>query len=296
MRVRRDDPAYQRQAAAEAEFWANPPFNAEIFEAGHIGALKRFIDESYTGDPTRSWMEDLVRRGPFEHAAVLGSTEGAREAAWLAACGSRRLDVYDISPAVLRKARARLGRRIGPLTLPPRGVRFFVADLNFVALPRARYDVIWTSASLHHVTNLEYLFAEVESALRPGGLFAIHDYTGEPRLRYAPARLEAGNALLRRVPERLRHLPALVPPPESDMSPFEALRSDETLALARERFDLVHLAEADALYPLLLLVDFPRLEKEDPGLVQELLEGERAARRTTLRKCSMYAVFRKRSG
>jgi len=295
MRVRRDDPEYRRQAAAEAAFWAAPPFNSEIFERLHVGKLKRFIDESYTGDPTRSWLADLAGRGPFARAAALGSTEGAREGDWLAAGGSRRLDVYDISPAVLAKTRTRLARRLGRLRLPRRGLRFRVADLNFVALPRARYDVVWTSASLHHVTNLEYLFAEVERSLRPGGLFAIHDYTGEPRLRYGAERLALANAALARVPERFRLVPELAAPADSDMSPFEAVRSDETLALVRQRFDPLHLAEVDALYPLLLAADFPRLEREEPALVGELLEAERAGRARGLRRCSVYAVFRKRA-
>lgn len=295
MLVDRNDPAYRAQAEAEAAFWANPPFNAAIFEAGHIGALKRFIDESYTDDPQLSWMEDLIRRGPFRRAAVMGSTEGSRESAWLEGGGSRHLDVYDISPAVLAKARARMGRRLWRVTLPSWRARFRRADLNFVALPKERYDVIWTTASLHHVTNLEYLIDEIEGALCEGGLLAIHDYIGEPKLRYAPERLRAANDVFRRIPREFRWADEIAPPADNEMSPFEAVRSHELLDVVRSRFDVVHLRQVDALIPIFLLIDCAKLERLQPSLLDVVFAAEREARQqSSLQKCSMYGVFRKR--
>src|SRR5437899_10642677 len=127
---------------------------------------------------------------------------------------------------------------------------------GFVRLPAARYDVIWSSGCLHHVVNLESLFAEVERALRDGGLFAVHDYVGERRMQFAPERLARINALLREVPARYRPggTQELTGPPPY-LSPFCAVRSDEILGAARARFEVVHEGKAGALFPLFLLLD-----------------------------------------
>src|SRR4029077_12081108 len=111
-------------------------------------------------------------------------------ATWVRARGSERLDVYDVSPGMLSRMRRGM----------PRSVRFVRADLNFVRLPRDAYDVIWSSGTLHHLVNLEHLLDEVARALRPGGLFAVHDFVGESRFRYDPHRLARANAALRDVP------------------------------------------------------------------------------------------------
>src|SRR5262249_56576432 len=86
-----------------------------------------------------------------------------------------------------------------------RRVRFVRVDLNFVQLPRERYDVVWSSGTLHHLTNLEHLLDQVAVTLRPGGLFALHDYVGETRFAYHPRRLERVNAPLHDVAMRFPH-------------------------------------------------------------------------------------------
>lgn len=293
MKVQRSDPGYARDAAAEEAFWENPPMSSTLLEANHVGAFDAFINESYTGDPALPWMEDLLARGPFETAAELGGTMGQRERAWLER-GSARLDVYDISAKVLSRTRAQLGI---PL-LESRGegapVRFFRADLNFVELPRAAYDVIWTSACVHHLTNLEYLFDQVEQALRPGGLFAIHDYTGESRHLYDAERVRRADEVFQRIPREYRYAEHIALAAPGELSPFEGIRAGETLGLLRQRFETVHLMQSDALYPLGLLVDFAKLERERPELVAMVLDAEREARRDPrLQRCSMYGVFRR---
>lgn len=295
MRVRPGEPAYRAAAEQEAIFWENPPLTAAHLEAGQTGAARRFANESQTGDPSRSWMDDLIARGPFERAAVLGSTQGSREAAWLAAGGSRELDVFDISSKVL--ARARRVVRAQRQAYPEAVVRFFRSDLNFVQLARGRYDVVWSTGCLHHVTNLEYLMDEVAAALRPGGLFALQDYVGEARSQYDPARLARANEVLRSVPAQYRRATTVGRPSPAELSPFEAIRSDEILRIAAERFDVVHLSRFDALHPLFMLLDTAALEREQPEALVRLLAAETAARRQPgLACCSAYAVYAKRAG
>jgi ubiquinone/menaquinone biosynthesis C-methylase UbiE len=282
-RVRADDPAYRWKINAEARYWGRPWF-APILAP----ALTSFINRGLTGDPARSWLDDLIARGPFHTAAMLGCDEDALEIAWMRAGASARLDVYDLSPGVIRRRRARA----------PRGVRFIQADLNFARLPAERYDVIWSGGCLHHIVNLEHLLDEVSRALRPGGLFAFHDYVGETRFRFEPQRLARVNATLREVPERFRHhgSDAVSPDEVSKFrSPFCAVRSDEVLSSARERFPrVVHEGFASALFPLALLIDVEALAREAPDVLERVFAAEtEALADPTLRPCEAYVVLRR---
>lgn len=284
------DPAdllYPSRVQAEADFWARIDFGAGFFALAR--PLDRITNAAYTGDPERSWLDDFRARGPFAHAAVLGCDEGGYEGEWLARGGSERLDVYELSPTVIRGVRAGIRRDLR------RRARFIRADLNFVQLPAATYDAVWSSGCLHHIVNLEQLLAQVERALKPGGLFAIRDYVGERRMRFAPARLARINAALRQVPARFRRVEAVTPPPIQGLSPFCGVRADDIVALATARFDVVHRAFTGALFPLNFAVDLDAVAREAPEVLAQLQAAEEAAlREADARPCGVYLVLRKR--
>lgn len=290
-----DDVVYPWKTKAEAEYWADRDFGTGYYEL--LSAGTRDANAAYTGDPSRSWFDDLIGRGPFRDAAMLGCDETAYEAAWLEAGASTTLDVYELSSRVIRKVRVGLG--MGRWSRESRGrrVRFIEADLNFVTLPPESYDVIWSSGCLHHVANLEHLFEQVERALRPEGLFAVHDYVGERRLQYADYRLERINEVLRRVPLQYRRgrTEAVTRPRIEELSPFCGVRSDEILARAQARFEVVHLARAGALFPLTIILDMPAIEREAPEVKEMVEHAEGEARNDPrMTPCGAYAVFRKR--
>jgi len=288
LQVVTSDPVYKRRIEAEASYWSEHHGNplSELFRA-EADLANRWL----TGDPGRSWLADLVGRGPFHDAAALGCDDGGYEAAWLRAGGSERLDVYELSAGVIRRVRASLD--------DARRASFIQADLNFARLPSYAYDVIWSSGCLHHIANLEHLLAEVERALTDGGLFAFQDYVGERRRNYAPHRLARINALLREVPARFRRggVEAVAPAAVEELSPFCAVRSDDILTLARARFDVVHQGVSGALFPLLLAVDMTALRRELPALAARLVEAEdEALRDPAMGPCGAYLVLRKRAG
>jgi SAM-dependent methyltransferase len=175
---------------------------------------------------------------------------------------------------------------------------FIRADLNFFTLPADRYDVVWSSGCLHHIVNLEHLFAQVARSLRPGGLFALHDYIGEPRLQYTARRLERINALLREVPDRFRlgEVSEIRPPDPAGLSPMCGARPGDLLPVAGAYFDPVHVGSFGALFPLTFYLDLDAIAREAPELLHRIEEAEaEAARDPALSPCSAYAVFRKRA-
>jgi SAM-dependent methyltransferase len=283
-----NDALYVSRVRAEAMFWERIELGGGFFARAR-GVAQEEVNRAYTGQADRAWIDDLIGRGPFAHAASLGCDEGGYERYWLTHGGSTRLDVYELSPAIIRAMRGGLERHCRSRA------RFYRADLNFVRLPRARYDVIWSSGCLHHIINLESLFDQVERALRPGGLFAIHDYIGESRMRFSAERLDRINAVLRQVPARFRHADVLTPPSIGGLSPFCGVRSDAIVSVAESRFDVVHKAVAGALFPLNFAVDLNTLAREAPDVWQTLRGAEQAAlQEPDARPCGAYLVLRKR--
>lgn len=278
---------YPFQAKREIAYWDLSHYNGGFVRPGPVGGA--WANRAYTGEPTRSWLDDLISRGPFTTAALLGCDGEHHEAAWLRAGASQRLDIYELSPHALRLMRA---------ALRPwrKQVSFIRADLNFIELPAEHYDVIWSSGCLHHIINLEHLLDQVQRALRPNGLFVVHDYIGEPHMQFSAARLARVNALLDEIPARFRRGdgPIAVPPPD-EVSPFCGMRPQELLPLASARFTPLHVARFGYLLPLPLKLDLDAMAAEAPELLERLKAAEAdAANDPTLLPASAYAVFRKR--
>jgi SAM-dependent methyltransferase len=290
LRVRPTNPIHRRLIADEERYWASADFNA--FFARAIDANREMTNRALTGHPGRDWLDDLAARGPFACAAALGDDPGL-DRRWLdAQPTTSTLDVYELSPAVIARARSRnadLGSR----------VRFLPTDLNFVRLPEAAYDVIWTSDTLHCITNLEHLLAQIERALRPGGLFALCGYVGEARMQFDPRRLERINAVLAALPVHFRLTDSMRAPEASrELSPFMAVRAPDVLPLVRARFAVVHEAVGGRLFPLPLAIDWDAVAREAalPDVLARLAEAEAAAASDPLlRPCVAYGVYRPRA-
>lgn len=253
---------------------------------------------AFTGDPQLTWREDLMRRGPYRTAAVLGCDEVRHDLAWLRGGASKRLDIYEVSPLVIGQVRAAFAALDPQSPALLNRARFIRTDLNVAELPAERYDVVWSSGCLHHILELEHLFAQVERALRPGGLFAFHEYVGESRRRYDPRRLELVRRALAEIPSRFYlGAPSTIGPPSADdMSPFCAIRSADVLPLARQRFDPVHIGAGGGLFPLGLFLDIDAMRRDAPDRLKRFLDAEREALdRDHLAPCAIYAVFRKRA-
>ncbi len=289
LRTRPTNPVYRRLLADEIAYWERADFGRYFGDA--IAVTARARNQALTGDPERTWLDDLAARGPFRTAAMLGCDDAPWEADWLARGGSERLDVYDLSPGVIAQVRARAGDLQSRL-------RFIGADLNFVELPRAAYDVVWTSGLLHCITNLEHLLSQVAGALRPGGLFALQGYVGERRMQYDAARLAAVNEILQSVPAKFRRVDEVArPDPAWTLSPFGAVRSDEILAIlaARPDFEPVHVGVWGRLFPLDLCLDTAAMARDEPALLERIARREAAlAAQPAIRPALAYAVYRRR--
>jgi len=83
-----------------------------------------------------------------------------------------RCTLLDISPAMLAKARERVGSAI------PGRATLLEGDLRTVPLPEEKFDVVVAAAVLHHLrddADWEAGFSRIHSLLKPGGVLLVSD-------------------------------------------------------------------------------------------------------------------------
>ncbi|MBP2340647.1 SAM-dependent methyltransferase [Saccharothrix coeruleofusca] len=108
--------------------------------------------------------------------ADLGCGTGAGTFALLARFPEARVTAVDSSPEHLR----RLAEKARAAGVADR-VRTVQADLDASWPELGAPDLVWASASLHHLTDPERALRRVRDALTPGGLFAVVELAGFPR-------------------------------------------------------------------------------------------------------------------
>lgn len=167
-----------------------------------------------------------------------GDTE-VRVAALLVERGVRdfTIDCIDINEAMLERARERADdARVAAQ------IRTVVGDFN-TWRPAGHYAAIMANQSLHHVLNLEDLFAAVESALEPNGRFITSDMIGRNGHLRWPEALAIVQEFWKELPAKYRYNVQLERREKQfkdwDCSGegFEGIRAQDILRLLVDRFD-----------------------------------------------------------
>ena len=244
LRVTADDPEYLRQAAVEAAYWERMhPLGLEAGEELYLeGQVEQYVNERFTGDRSIDWVSTIPRWGTFTHGLLLGASSPKRERRVLETNPQFRMTLVDISPGAVERRVGALAARFGDRISPATG------DLNFLELPSESYDLIVSSSTIHHVTNLEHLAFQINRALTPDGFFFLEDYVGEPRFGFSAMKRRLFEMIyerdVARHPEKKSGLTWI---DASDLSPFCGVRSDEILSVFRAQLQEVEVRTAAAL-------------------------------------------------
>lgn len=95
-------------------------------------------------------------------------------------------------------------------------IKFQAVDLNFLGLAAHSFDLVCAHASLHHMLNLEHLFAQVYQALVPEGKLIVLDIIGETQTLFWRENVEFALAVIEQMPakykQNLQSLPKYNPP------------------------------------------------------------------------------------
>lgn len=81
---------------------------------------------------------------------------------------------------------------------------FDVSPMDFPRFEPNSVDVVHMNMSLHHIHDLEWVFAQIFTALKPGGYFVANEFVGPKRFQWSAARLKAVTDFLATIPDHLR--------------------------------------------------------------------------------------------
>jgi O-antigen biosynthesis protein len=226
----------------------------------------------------------LADRGwpfPIGRAVSLGCGFGNLERDLAARGIVRRVDAYDLAEGAIEQAR-RLAREAGLDS-----IRYHVADLDALDLADRSLDAVFAHQSVHHVEKLELLYRSVRAALRPGGVFHLHEFVGPSRFQWTETQLAAVNGYLDSLPAHLRRLPdgrlkpAMERPTVAAMiaaDPSEAVRSADILDALEPCFEIIERRDIGGTLLHLVLGDiaqnFDVGSAEDLGHLQRLFDLE----------------------
>jgi SAM-dependent methyltransferase len=151
-------------------------------------------------------------------------------------CSDFIIDCVELNPDMLER-----GRRAAAQAGVAARMNFLQVDLNGWSAAH-EYDVVIANQTLHHVLNLEKLFAEIRRSLRPGGSLVISDMIGRNGHQRWPEALALVREFWRKLPPsyrfnqgRLRY-EEIYEDWDCSGESFEGIRAQDILPLLVEHF------------------------------------------------------------
>lgn len=288
--------AEQRADAARAlRHWSSHPVTA--------AEINRLV----SGDAGTGWVAHLKRQH-FPQTRARGLSLGCGSGAVVVDCLQlgvvQQMQGVDIAPAAVavaqqRAAAAGVGER----------AQFRAANVNTLALDGGPYDLILFEQSLHHVDALDAVLDRCHDALAPDGLFVINEYVGADRFQWNDEVQRLMDAVLQRLPERLRRHPDsgalkqhMQRTPAAEviaLDPSEAIHASRIVAACEARFAVVERRDFGGTLLQFLLADiaanFDPAADGDVALLRllTLLEME-LVRAGAIASDFVFAVYRRR--
>ena len=195
-------------------------------------------------------------------------------------------------------------------------IRFRFLDLNFIYIQPRAFDVIYASASLHHILNLEHLFSQLHQGLKENGRLVVMDVIGKTQVIFWKENVEFVAGLVKWMPLRYRpsvgkrfwrHLsfdpytiiPKYVEP--STQFGMEGIRQEEIEQLITRQFTPIKLFKYGAYMRMICTNQYlgacldPEKER-DRKYLEKLIKLELKQIETgKLRPTEMFGVFKKKT-
>lgn len=205
-----------------------------------------FIDKRVGAEAGSDWVQklrsDYLGGRTFPLALSLGCGLGAADRDLYKGNLFHELIGLDISPGAVEKANAAALEA----TMP---ANYYVADLNH-GIPQhvpGKFDLVYSIACLHHIADLEGLYASIADRLADDGYLMFLEYCGPSRLQWREKVLRIANDILAIMPPELKGDVAKIVRPAIDVfrnhDPSESIRSGDVVDLAHLFFDVVAVKE-----------------------------------------------------
>lgn len=140
-----------------------------------------------------------------------------------------------------------IGRAARRIASEKHTVHCVLGDVNTGLPVEGPFDAIMCVSALHHVANLELVFAQINEQLAPGGEFwSIGEQIGRNGNRLWPRTRAFADEIFARLPERYRRnahtgqVDRVLPDRDFSVGCFEGIRSEEIEALLEQHFVPLH--------------------------------------------------------
>jgi SAM-dependent methyltransferase len=280
---------YSDPKAREALEEPDPPVWLEVERRG--GRIIREV----TGRNRRAHAESILRDARRPAMLSLGSGPGGWELSLAQSVPDAEITCLDLNPELVALGRERaraLGCKVG----------FAEADLNFVELEPARWDLVVCRASLHHVLALERLADQIHRCLRPGGFLWVDDVIGPDRMRMAPETREVVRPLFRELPARFRRnhysreIDSEIIEPEQEG--MECIRSGDIVSVLDARFErrwwVPRFSLCRRFFDTIYGYNYDLSRAEDVAIVDRIWELDRSSLESgALPPDSLFAIFQR---
>ena len=190
----------------------------------------------YAGFILESFERTGIRRVLSVGAGDASIEISAANAVRARGAGAFRIDCLELSPVLVERAEHSIRQNgLAQEVLPQ------VCDINQWQ-PDAVYGAVMAHHSLHHIVELEHLFAAIDTALAAEGLFLTQDIIGRNGHMRWPESLAAIDHIWRQLPIRfkynraLRRLEQEFDNWDCSTEGFEGIRAQDILPLCVDRF------------------------------------------------------------
>ncbi len=214
-------------------YWAHVLVRPKLLELGLSGPMGMF----------KKYLEDQCARSKNQPCRFVSLGAGNCDveielAQYLCAKGHTHfvIECLDLNQAMLER-----GRIAAVENKVEANLSFIEADFNEWQ-PTCEYDAVLANQVLHHVVNLEGLFSQIRSALKPHGQLIIGDMVGRNGHQRWPEALDIVHEYWRMLPSSYRfnrllnRYEELYENWDCSQQSFEGIRSEDILPLLLEYF------------------------------------------------------------
>jgi ubiquinone/menaquinone biosynthesis C-methylase UbiE len=197
-----------RNLAKTISHWNSQPWHSdELIFWSQLPRVQRRLALKESGQADGNWIDYtldtyLQDKLPLNDCLSLGCGRGRIERLWAERQAFKTCDAFDISPKAIDQAREQ-AKKAGF-----NNIQYAVSDINHIELPVHQYDTAWAVSSAHHFMNLDHVFFQVSRALKPEGIFILHEYIGANHFQFADRQRQVIEACFNLLPDQYRLLPA----------------------------------------------------------------------------------------
>jgi len=181
--------------------WA-PRKNIPIRWGDVPGMAERF-NLKISGNPKINYVDYInnkyLKKKSKSNALSIGCGKGIIEVEFAKSKIFKNFEGYDISAEAIKFANKNAKKNKLDKIL-----NFKTVDVKNLMIPKNSFDIIMTFHSLHHFSNLDKLYKQINNALKDDGLFIINEYIGPTRWQWTKRQLEIINAVLSILPKKYR--------------------------------------------------------------------------------------------